>query len=237
MTAPQVVSREQWLAARQELLAEEKAFTRQRDALSAARRALPWVKLERTYSFASPDGEKSLAELFGNCSQLVVYHFMFDDDWEAGCKSCSFWADNYNGITEHLLARDVRFVAVSKAPLAKLEAFKARMGWRFPWVSSPDNEFGQNYGVSFTPAQLEAGDATYNFGSSPARMGELPGLSVFSKEDNGSIYHTYSCYGRGLDILNSAYHHLDVVPRGRDEGTLSYPMEWVRLRDEYSAAG
>lgn len=234
MSSPNVVSRETWLSARRELLEQEKAFTRQRDELSAARRALPWVKIEQTYTFDSTDGRLSLPDLFADCSQLAVYHFMFDDDWEAGCKSCSFWADNYNGITEHLKARDVTFVAVSKAPLTKLEAFKARMGWRFSWVSSPANAFGHDFGVSFTQDEIAAGEALYNFGTSTVRMGEMPGLSVFSKDADGTVYHTYSTYARGLDILNSAYHHLDVVPRGRNESELSYPMEWVRLHDEYA---
>ncbi len=233
MSKHTVVSRDAWLAARRELLAREKAFTRERDALSAARRALPWVRVDKDYRFESNAGTLSLADLFKDCSQLAVYHFMFDDDWETGCKSCSFWADNYNGITDHLRARDVSFVAVSKAPLAKLQAFRTRMGWGFEWVHSPDNVFGKDYGVSFSQAQIDAGEDHYNYSNESIGMGEMPGLSVFFRDDDGAIYHTYSCYGRGLDILNSAYHHLDLTPRGRDEAAFDFPMAWVRLHDEY----
>lgn len=233
MTDHTVVSRAEWLQARQALLEREKAFTRERDALSAARRELPWVRVDKDYAFTGPDGSLGLADLFGDCSQLAIYHFMFDDDWQAGCKSCSFWADNYNGVIDHLHARDVAFAAVSKAPLTTLMAFRARMGWRFNWVSSPGNEFGRDFGVSFTPEQIEAGESHYNFGTTTVGMAEMPGLSAFIKDSDGTIFHTYSCYGRGLDMLNAAYHHLDLMPRGRDEDALDFPMAWVRLRDEY----
>lgn len=227
-----VVSREQWLEARKALMQEEKAFTRQRDALSAARRALPWVQVDRDYRFVTEDGECGLSDLFAGLSQLCVYHFMFEDDWEAGCKSCSFWADNYNGIIDHLRARDVSFVAVSKAPLEKLLAYRARLGWQFPWVQSPGNAFGRDFGVSFTPDEVASGDRLYNFGTLPAYMTESPGMSTFIR-DGDAIYHTYSVFARGLDMLNTAYHHLDLMPKGRDEDALPYPMDWVRIRDEY----
>lgn len=233
MSTPETVSREQWLEARLQLLEREKAFTKERDALSAARRALPRVKIEKDYTFEASGGTLTLADLFDGASQLIVYHFMFDDDWDAGCKSCSFWADNYNGVLDHLRARDVAFAAVSKAPLAKLEAFRERMGWRFLWVHSPGNAFGRDFGVSFTAEEVEQGVMGYNFGTVPAFMGETPGMSVFMRDPDGAIFHTYSCYARGLDMLNGAYHHLDIVPKGRDEEELDYPMAWVRLKDEY----
>lgn len=235
MHHPATVSRAQWLEARLKLLEREKQFTRERDALSAARRALPRVRIDTPYVFDTPDGQCTLGDLFDGLDQLIVYHFMFDEDWEAGCKSCSFWADNYNGVIEHLQARNVAFAAVSKAPLAKLEAFRARMGWRFRWVSSPGNAFGRDFGVSFTPEEVASEAMRYNFGTMPAFLGELPGMSVFMRDPDGAVYHTYSCYARGLDMLNGAYHHLDIAPRGRDEDGFGYPMEWVRLRDEYGA--
>lgn len=235
MQHPETVSRAQWLEARLKLLEREKQFTRERDALSAARRALPRVRIDTPYVFDTPDGQCTLPDLFDGVDQLMVYHFMFDEDWETGCKSCSFWADNYNGVIEHLRARNVAFAAVSKAPLTKLEAFRARMGWRFRWVSSPGNVFGRDFGVSFTPEEVESEAMRYNFGTMPAFLGELPGMSVFMRDPDGAVYHTYSCYARGLDMLNGAYHHLDIAPRGRDEDGFGFPMEWVRLRDEYGA--
>ena len=233
MPAHPVVDREQWLAARRALLEQEKAFTQQRDALSAARRELPWVRVDQAYGFESETGTRTLVDLFDGCRQLATYHFMFDDDWEAGCKSCSFWADNYNGFTHHLRARDVAFVAVSKAPLDKLLAFRARMGWNFEWVHSPGNTFGRDFGVSFTADDMASGDSSYNFRQQSVSMPELPGLSVFYRDDDGTVYHTYSCYARGLDMLNAAYHHLDLMPLGRNEDDLPYPMAWVKLHDEY----
>ena len=227
----EIVSREAWTNARLELLAREKEFTRQRDELSAARRALPWVRVDSDYAFNGEEGQLKLIDLFDGLNQLTVYHFMFDDDWQAGCKSCSFWADNYNGFIHHLRARDVAFCAVSKAPLDKLLAFRKRMGWTFRWVQSPGNAFGRDYGVSFSPEDMEAGKS-YNYSGRPAMMPELPGLSVFIREGD-DVYHTYSCYARGLDMLNAAYHHLDLTPKGRDEGEYGMPMEWVRLHDEY----
>jgi predicted dithiol-disulfide oxidoreductase (DUF899 family) len=227
------VSREQWLAARVILLAREKAFTRERDALSAARRALPWVKVETDYMFEASRGNVRLSDLFSGRNQLLVYHFMFHPDWEAGCKSCSFWADNFNSVIVHLNQRDVRMAAVSRAPLHKIEAFRNRMGLSFDWVSSFGNDFNRDFAVSFTPEELGADSNNYNFGTAHFGGPEAPGMSAFFKDKDNQLYHTYSCYARGLDMLNGAYHHLDLTPKGRDEAQLSYPMAWVRLRDEY----
>jgi predicted dithiol-disulfide oxidoreductase (DUF899 family) len=228
-----VVSQDQWLAARKALLAKEKEFTKARDELSAARRALPWVKIEKNYVFNGPNGKQSLAELFDGRSQLIVYHFMLGPDWEEGCKSCSFWADNFNGIPVHLNHRDVTFVAVSRAPLPKLEAYKKRMGWSFPWLSSNGSDFNFDYQVSFTPEQIAEGKAYYNCATQQNTMSELVGISVFYKDEHGDVFHTYSCYSRGVDMLNGAYHYLDLVPKGRDEDGLKYTMEWVRRHDQY----
>jgi predicted dithiol-disulfide oxidoreductase (DUF899 family) len=231
MNTNRVVSRETWLEARKALLAKEKAFTRQRDALSAERRALPWVKVEESYAFDTPHGKQSLSELFAAASQLLTYHFMFGPDWSEGCPSCSFWADNYNGIITHLKQRDVALVVVSRAPLEKLEAYRKRMGWSFKWVSSYGSSFNRDYGVSFAPE--EQATAYYNFEPRGFSSSEAPGISVFHKAADGGIFHTYSCYARGLDMLNGAYHHLDLVPKGRDEQGLPYPMAWVRRHDMY----
>ncbi|MDD9946345.1 MAG: DUF899 domain-containing protein [Myxococcales bacterium] len=223
-----IVSRTEWLQARTRLLAEEKEFTKMRDALSARRRELPWVRLEKPYVFDTPEGERSLADLFGPHSQLVVYHFMFAPDWEVGCKSCSFWADNFEGVQPHLAARDVSFTAISRAPLNKLQAFAARLGWTFPWVSSQGCDFNIDFHVT-----LEGDAPSYNYAPTQAR-GELPGVSVFYKDPMGAVFHTYSCYARGLDMLNGAYHYLDLVPKGRDEADQKpHAMAWLKLRDEY----
>ena len=231
--AQPVVSREEWLEARKALLEREKAFTRERDALAAARRTLPWVEVSEGYRFESEDGEVGLAELFGAMSQLVVSHFMYGPGWEAGCPSCSFWADGYDPMTVHLAARDVAFVAVSRAPLATLLAYRDRMGWRFPWVSSRRSSFSEDFGVSFDEEALATGPVTYNYRETTMRSSEAPGLSVFCKDEAGRLFHTYSCYSRGLDPMNTAYQLLDLVPRGRDEQGLPFPMTWVRRRDEY----
>ena len=229
-----VVSRDEWLAARQEFLRQEKEFTRLRDQLSQQRRELPWVKVEKEYVFDGPNGKETLADLFAGRSQLLVYHFMFDPEWEAGCKSCSFWADNYNGIVAHLKQRDATHVTISRAPLAKLQAFKQRMGWDFKWVSSGENDFNYDYRVSFTPEDLASGQKLYNFETSGFPVAEAPGISVFYKDEQGDIYHTYATYARGLDMMNAAYHHMDLLPKGRDEGAGN--MAWLRLRDEYDQA-
>jgi predicted dithiol-disulfide oxidoreductase (DUF899 family) len=229
MTAPTIVSQEEWLAARQALLAVEKAFTRTRDALSAKRREMPWVKIDRSYVFHGSDGAQSLADLFAGRGQLIVYHFMLGPDWQEGCKSCSFWADNFDRIIVHLNQRDVSMVAVSSAPLAKIEDFRKRMGWSFKWVSSIGTTFNRDFGVSPTPGE----PMTYNYAPSKSTMDELPGISVFARDGKGAVFHTYSCYARGLDMLNTAYHYLDLVPKGRDEAGLPYTMAWVKHHDRY----
>jgi predicted dithiol-disulfide oxidoreductase (DUF899 family) len=233
MTDHQLVTPEAWVKARKQLLAKEKEFTRMRDALSQARRDLPWVRVTKSYCFDGPGGKQTLSELFDGRSQLIVYHFMFGPDWESGCKSCSIWADNFNGIVPHLNQRDVTFVAISRAPLAKLSAFAANLGWSFKWLSSFGSDFNFDFNVSFTPEAVAMGSAIYNYAANKMNMEELPGISVFFKNPDGEVFHTYSCYARGLDILNSAYHYLDLVPKGRDEADLSFPMAWVRLRNQY----
>ena len=234
MTTHNITSRETWLAARKNLLAKEKEFTKLRDQLSEARRALPWVKIE-DYVFDAPSAKVRLAELFQGRHQLVIYHLMFHPDWNAACKSCSFWADNFDNITTHLKARDVSMAAVSRAPIAKLAAFKERMGWHFDWVScGADGKFAHDFGVNFTPDELKREGKNYNYRSMRFNIEDAPGLSVFYKEDDGSLFHTYSCYSRGLDMLNVAYHYLDIVPKGRDEASLKYHMDWVKLHDEYA---
>jgi predicted dithiol-disulfide oxidoreductase (DUF899 family) len=235
MTNHQVVTQEEWGEARKQLLAKEKKFTRLRDQLSQARRDLPWVRVTKQYVFKGPEGKQTLGQLFNGHSQLIVYHFMFDPDWEAGCKSCSFWADNFNGIVPHLNQRDVTFVAISRAPFAKLQAFAERLGWSFKWLSSAGNDFNYDYNVSFTPEALAGGSAIYNYAANKRNMTELPGISVFFKDAEGKLFHTYSCYARGLDMLNTAYHYLDLVPKGRDEAGLPHAMAWVRLRDQYGS--
>src|SRR5262245_44207902 len=227
----QIVSRDEWLAARKALLAKEKAFTKERDALSQERRRLPWVKVDKTYVFEGSAGKETLADLFAGRSQLLVSHFMFGPDWKEGCPSCSFWADNYNGAVVHLSHRDVSLVAISRAPLEKLESYRKRMGWSFKWVSSYGNDFNRDYHVSFTPEEQKT--AVYNYKAGGFGSSEAPGVSVFIKGADGQIFHTYSCYARGLDMLNGAYHLLDLVPKGRDEQGLSYPMAWVRRHDQY----
>jgi predicted dithiol-disulfide oxidoreductase (DUF899 family) len=228
----QVVSHEEWLKAGLDLLAAEKEFTRQRDALTRRRMAMPWERVEKSYQFEGPNGALSLADLFDRHSQLIVYHFMLGPDWEEGCKSCSFWADNFDGIPIHLNHRDVTFTAVSRAPLVKIDAYKKRMGWSFPWVSSYGSDFNYDFDVSFTKEQLAAGKVDYNYGLVEGYE-ELPGLSVFYKNERGEVFHTYSCYARGIDMINGAYQLLDLVPRGRDEDGFEFSMEWVRRHDQY----
>jgi predicted dithiol-disulfide oxidoreductase (DUF899 family) len=232
MTMHPTASKQDWTAARLALLAKEKEFTRARDALSAARRALPWEKVEQDYVFEGANGRVPFAELFGGKSQLIVYHFMFGPDWEAGCKSCSFWGDNFARIVVHLNHRDTNVVLVSRAPYARLAAYQQRMGWSFDWFSSLGNSFNYDYAVAFTKDDLARPDNNYNFGTRKFGMEEAPGISVFIR-DGGAIFHSYSTYSRGLDMLNGAYHLLDLLPKGRDEEDLSYGMEWLRRRDEY----
>ena len=228
-----IVSQEEWIAARTELLKKEKEFTRLRDQLSAERRKLPWVKVEKNYVFDAPGSKVALADLFAGRKQLVVYHFMFGPEWQEGCPSCSFVSDHYDAALSHLAARDVTMVAVSRAPLAKIEAFKKRMGWRFKWVSSYGGEFNVDFHVSFTDEDLAHGKVNYNYTMQEFPSAEAPGLSVFLKDANGEIFHTYSTYGRGLEELLSTYRILDLVPKGRDEDHLGFSMEWVRYHDRY----
>jgi predicted dithiol-disulfide oxidoreductase (DUF899 family) len=232
----QVVTPEQWEEARKRLLAKEKHFTRLREELSQARRDLPWVRVTKEYRFDGPAGKETLAQLFDGRSQLVVYHFMFDPGWEEGCKSCSFWADNLERNVVHLEARDVTLVAISRAPLAKIEAFRKRLGWTFKWVSSANTDFNFDYHVSFTPEALAKGETYYNYAWSKSSMSERPGISVFHRDKSGAIFHTYSCYARGLDMMNTAYQFLDLVPMGRNEANDPHPQAWVRLRDRYGAS-
>jgi predicted dithiol-disulfide oxidoreductase (DUF899 family) len=232
MNKPTIVSREEWLAARKQLLVREKEFSRQRDALSAERHALPWVKIDQEYTFAGPDGRVALRDLFDGRRQLIVYHFMFDPSWDDGCKSCSFIAEDFDGAIPHLRARDVAFVAVSRAPLEKLQAFQKRMGWTFPWLSAGESTFNYDFHVSFTPEELAAGTAEYNYQRSKFPLRDAPGLSVFVR-DGDEVFHAYSAYARGLDAQISTYNYLDLVPFGRGEDGLSYSMAWLRLHDRY----
>ncbi|MBP1874881.1 putative dithiol-disulfide oxidoreductase (DUF899 family) [Ensifer adhaerens] len=229
----EIVSPEAWLKARLELLTAEKEFGRQREALTRRRMEMPWERVEKSYLFEGPAGTLSLADLFDGRSQLIVYHFMLAPDWQEGCKHCSFWADNFNGIPVHLNHRDVTFTAVSRAPLARIEAYRKRLGWSFPWVSSFGSDFNFDYQVSRTPEQLAKGEAYYNYKLQPSTVPEQVGVSVFYRSDEDEVFHTYSCYSRGIEMLNAAYHFLDLVPKGRDEDGLNYPMEWVRRRDQY----
>lgn len=233
MAPPEIVSTEKWLEARKALLAKEKAFTRARDELSAERRGMPWVAVRKDYDFDTIQGRRSLADLFDGKGQLIVYHFMLGPEWQRPCKSCSFWADGYARLHPHLAARDVTLLTVSRAPLAKLEETKKRFGWTFPWASSLGSDFNYEFGVSFKPEDARSGNALYNYERRSFPAEEAPGISVFAKDDAGTVFHTYSTFARGLDMLNPAYHLLDLVPRGRDEAGLPHPMEWVRLRDEY----
>ena len=229
----EVVSDNDWLEYRRELLDAEKALQAARDELAEVRRRLPARRVSAEYVFDSEDGDASLSDLFGGHSQLIVYHFMYHPDWDEGCKSCSFWADSYDGVIAHLAARDVAFAVISRGPLEKLLAYRKRMGWSFPWLSSGGNSFNYDFNVSFTPDAIESGATMYNYAEGAGRTEELPGLSVFRKNADGTIDHTYSTFSRGLDPLNPVYQMLDLVPKGRDEADLPYPMDWVRRHDEY----
>lgn len=240
MATHKVVTHDAWVAARKKHLAKEKEFTRLRDQLSRERRELPWELVAKDYVFEGERGKQSLSDLFEGRGQLVIYHAMFNPEtagpsttWtkDAPCFSCSFWMDNFNGITVHLNHRDITMAAVSRAPVAALAAYKKRMGWSFPWYSSAGSDFNFDYRVSFTEAELQAGKVDYNYRMNPWSMSEAPGISVFLKDDEGQIFHTYSTYARGLDMLNVAYHYMDLVPKGRDEGDSG--QAWVRRRDEY----
>jgi predicted dithiol-disulfide oxidoreductase (DUF899 family) len=226
----EVVGHDAWLDARTALLTREKEFTRLRDELSRERRELPWEEVAKEYVFDGPSGKQTLAELFDGRSQLIVYHFMFDPEDDAGCPHCSFWADSFDRNIVHLNARDVTMVAVSRAPLAKLARYRERMGWTFHWVSSFESDFNYDYGVSFAP---EARDTpVFNYGTLTPGVADREGASAFFKDEGGKVFHTYSTYGRGIDMLNAAYHYLDLVPKGRDEEGRP-PQFWVRRHDEY----
>jgi predicted dithiol-disulfide oxidoreductase (DUF899 family) len=235
MDQPTIVTRDEWLAARKGLLVKEKALTRARDALSAERRRLPMVRVDKQYVFDTPGGRRTLADLFADRSQLVVYHFMMGPDWAEGCPSCSLLADHLDPSVVHLAQRDVTLVAVSRAPLSHIEAFKRRMGWHFTWASSYGNDFNTDYRVSFTKEEMAAGQTYYNYETSDFPSEEAPGLSVFFKDAAGAVFHTYSTYGRGGEPFIGAYSYLDLVPKGRDEDGLPFPMAWVRHHDRYEA--
>ena len=236
MQQQRIVTRDEWIAARKELLVKEKALTRAHDALAAERRQLPMVKVETNYTFDTPAGKRTLAELFDGRSQLMIYHFMMGPDWSEGCASCSFLADGIDGSAIHVAHRDVTLMAVSRAPLANIQAFKTRMGWRFPWASSYGNTFNADFCVSFTNDQLASGRAIYNFDFLRFPMEEAPGLSVFYKNGAGEVFHTYSTYARGGEALIGTYHYLDFAPKGRDEEGLAFSMAWLRHHDRYDAS-
>jgi predicted dithiol-disulfide oxidoreductase (DUF899 family) len=226
-----VVSHDEWLSARTALLEKEKEFTRLRDELSLERRELPWEEVNKEYVFDGPNGKQTLPQIFEGRSQLIVYHFMFDPSWDAGCKHCSFWADNFNGIIVHLNHRDATMVAVSRAPYSKLAAYQKRMGWNFRWFSSSESGFNFDYGVSFTPEEVAKKEGYSNYRTQDPRGTEQAGVSLFYKDPGGRVFHTYSAYARGIDMLNGAYNFLDLSPKGRDEG--DRPQFWVRRHDEY----
>jgi predicted dithiol-disulfide oxidoreductase (DUF899 family) len=228
-----IASQTDWLAARKALLAEEKQLTRQMDAVSAKRRALPWVKMDKNYRFETRCGQVSLADLFAGNSQLVIQHFMLGPGWEEGCPSCSYMADHTDGMLPHLAARDVTMIAVSRAPLAEIEAFKKRMGWHFEWVSSHGSDFNHDFNVSFTEEEVASGKVNYNYTKQSFGGTEAPGISVFRKDADGTVYHTYSVYGRGVELMMGTYRILDLTPKGRDEDGLERSMEWVRYHDSY----
>ena len=228
----EVVTEQEWLVARKDLLTLEKEFTRQRDSLSAARRKLLMVKIDKQYVFEGPNGKETLADLFDGRSQLIVYHFMFGPGWEEGCKSCSYLADHFDGANRHLPHRDVTFVVISRAPFAEIQKYQKRMGWRFKWLSSYGNDFNFDYQVSFTKEDQKKNKVYYNYRTEEFISDELPGLSVFYKNEDGDVFHTYSAYARGLDILVGTYNFLDLVPKGREENP-DATMDWVRRHDEY----
>jgi predicted dithiol-disulfide oxidoreductase (DUF899 family) len=237
MEPHKIVSHDEWIAARKAHLAEEKAFSKARDALARQRRKLPWEKVEKSYVFDTPSGKQTLADLFGNKSQLIIYHFMLGPGWEAGCPSCSYLADHFDGAAIHLTQRDVSFVVVSRAPLAEIGKFQARMGWKFKWASSFGSDFNHDYQVSVSPEEKAGGKVLYNYEIiEKFPSDERPGASAFFKNPAGEVFHTYSTYGRGLDMFIGAYHFLDIAPKGRDEDGLAFSMAWVRHHDKYQGA-
>ena len=233
MKTHRTVSRDEWRAARVRHLAKEQELTRQRDELARQRRNLPWVKIEKRYEFEGRAGRTTLADLFEGRSQLVVYHFMFGPDWHEGCPSCSFVSDHLDGAVDHLAARDVSLAVVSRAPWPKIDAFQKRMGWRFNWVSSYGSEFNRDFHVWFTKDEMASGRVDYNYARQAFPSEEAPGMTVFFRDTNGDLFHTYSTYGRGVEPLVGTYMVLDLVPKGRDEDHLAFTMEWVRHHDRY----
>ena len=230
-----VVPRDQWVAGRKTLLAREKELTRLRDQIARERRALPWERIETDYVFDAPEGRRALADLFEGRRQLLVQHFMLAPGWEQGCQSCSYMADHIAGMKVHLEHRDVTLLVVARAPLAEIERFRQRMGWQFKWVSSSGNDFNYDFAVSFTPEEQARGNV-YNYGTTPFRGEEAPGVSVFYKNDAGEVFHTYSTFGRGVEVMMGTYNLLDLTPKGRDERDVPYKMEWVRHHDRYEPA-
>ena len=230
-----VVSQKEWLAARKRLLAKEKKFSKARDQMNRERRALPWMKVEKEYVFDSPEGKMTLADLFDGKSQLITYHFMFGPGWGDGCPHCSFWADHYDGVDYHIGARDTSLVVVSRAPLKEIQSFKKRMGWKFRWVSSNQNDFNFDFQVSFTPEQIRSGKMIYNYAPLKMDIDEREGVSAFYRDSKGDIYHTYSSYARGIDLLNTTYNFLDLTAKGRDENP-EQSQDWVRYHDKYKGA-
>jgi predicted dithiol-disulfide oxidoreductase (DUF899 family) len=233
MNPPRIASQPEWLALRKQLLEKEKQLTHLHDELARERQALPWVRVDKSYQFQGPNGKLSLSDLFGQKSQLIVYHFMFGPGWREGCPSCSLFSDQFDGLTAHLAARDVALAVVSRAPYGEIAPFKARMGWRFPWVSSFDNDFNRDYHVYFSKEEVNSGTSYYNFGPNGFPSEEGPGISVFAKDSDGQVFHTYSTYARGPENMMSLYRLLDIVPKGRDEEGLPWPMAWVRHHDRY----
>ena len=231
---PTIVSDDRWTEARKQLLAREKELTRLHDQVASERRALPWRRIAKDYVFDTPEGRRKLADLFGGRRQLVVQHFMFGPGWEQGCPSCSFMADHMDGITVHLAHRDIRFVAVSRAPLADIERFRERMGWQFEWVSSQGSDFNFDFGVSFTQEELATGEVSYNYRKAYFPAEEAPGISVFVKDDAGEVFHAYSTFGRGVEAMMGAYMLMDLTPQGRNERDVFYKMEWLRHHDRYA---
>ncbi len=238
MKAPSIVSREEWLTARRALLQEEKAHTHANEELARKRRELPWVQITKPYAFEGPEGKVSLAELFDGRTQLFVYHFMFGPDWEEGCPGCSFLCDHVDAARQHFEHNDLSFVAVSRGPVAKLESYRKRMGWKFRWVSSAASDFNYDFNVSFPPERVVDGKMIYNFETVDADMDELPGTSVFHQDEEGQIHHTFSSYGRGGEPLLGAYHFLDLTPKGRNENGPNYNLgDWVHRHDQYPSDG
>lgn len=231
-----IVSRDQWVAERKTLLVREKELTCLRDQIARERRALPWVRVDKDYVFDTPDGRRTLAELFEGRRQLLVQHFMFAPGWDQGCPSCSFMADHNDGMNVHLAHRDVTLVAVSRATLPEIERFRRRMGWQFKWASSHASDFNYDFCVSFTPEQVAKGTIHYNYGTWPHAYEEWPGVSAFYKDDAGVVFHTYSTYGRGVEVMMHTYNMLDLMPKGRDERDVQYKMEWLRHHDRYESA-